>query len=189
MPFDPLVVLAMIAAVPTAVAGLTPIIVARLARGDRIRERLEDKEARDAVAAKVDAAAVQAERAAVLLRNEQQRTAAATAQVARTTAATTLETRAQLGQIHTLVNSEMTAARQAELTQTRITLSVLKRLTLKVQDAGCEADQDDLAMIEVATARICELEAILADRAVQGAKAEADRLVATQTAVTEVNHA
>lgn len=78
----------------------------------------------------------------------------------------------QAAQIHTLVNSDMTAARQAELDATRVVLRVLKRVVRTSLDKGVRPDQPDLDAIDDATARISELEQILADRMLQFRKAE-----------------
>lgn len=77
------------------------------------------------------------------------------------------DTSAKLEQIHTLVNSEMTAARQNELDQTRTMLVVLQRVVATAYEKGTEPDPADLAMIKSTRARISELEQILADRLVQ----------------------
>ena len=88
---------------------------------------------------------------------------------------------AKLEQIHTLVNSEMTAARQNELDQTRAMLSVLQRVVAKAYEKGIEPEPEDLQGIKTTRARVSELESILADRLVQlrlmekqAAEAEAD---------------
>jgi len=71
---------------------------------------------------------------------------------------------AQAKRIHTLVNSDMTAARQSELDQTRTTLVMMRRVVALGEAAGVSAPEEDLAAIDATVARIGELEAILADR-------------------------
>lgn len=72
----------------------------------------------------------------------------------------------QLRQIHTLVNSDMTAARQGELNQTSVTVIVLKRLRALDEAAGRATIEDDL-LIANTEARAEELRGLLADRRIQ----------------------
>jgi len=76
-------------------------------------------------------------------------------------------TASQLRQIHTLVNSDMTAARQGELDQTRLSLILLRKIVAMGAIAGRSATVDELAAIEETEKRITELEGILADRLAQ----------------------
>jgi hypothetical protein len=71
---------------------------------------------------------------------------------------------AQAKRIHTLVNSDMTAARQSELDQTRAMAAVLRRVTSLAQERGTEPDPRDVEALIAADARVGELEQILADR-------------------------
>ncbi len=111
--------------------------------------------------------AEKAAEAAELLLAAQTRTADAAKEVARVAAQGQNETTMQLKQIHTLVNSDMTAARLAELNQSRVSLHLLKRLAHLDTVAGREPDEADQLAIKETEARIVELEAILADRAAQ----------------------
>jgi hypothetical protein len=70
-----------------------------------------------------------------------------------------------LQDIHTLVNSDMTAARQAELTTTRLLILALKRIV--------DPDTATEEAIIGAEKRATELEQILADRLVAQRKVEA----------------
>jgi hypothetical protein len=74
-----------------------------------------------------------------------------------------------LHDIHTLVNSDMTAARTAELTATRLLVASLRRNP---------DDAETSKAIEDGVARITELEQILADRLVAQRKVEADTAAA-----------
>jgi len=69
-----------------------------------------------------------------------------------------------LKDIHVLVNSDMTAARTAELTTTRLLILALRRIV----DPDIETEE----AIITAEARATELEAILADRLVAQRKVE-----------------
>ncbi len=162
-------------------AALSPILTARVYARSRQAERAEDRADRLEVASKVEAAArraddvaVQAKRAAALLLNAQQESIARTEEVAKVAAAANDVTTSQLKQIHTLVNSDMTAARQAELDQTRLSLVLLRRMIARDVTDGRSPDPDDLAAIDLAEARITNLTAILADRLEQQRMAEAE---------------
>ena len=67
----------------------------------------------------------------------------------------------RLDEIHTLVNSDMTAARQSELNQTRLTLATMRKV---VAISKTPPSPEDLAAIESTESRILELETIIADR-------------------------
>lgn len=69
----------------------------------------------------------------------------------------------QLRQIHTLVNSDMTSARQGELNQTLVTVIVMKRLRAIDWAAGADIVEDDqiIANTEI---RAEELRVLLAVR-------------------------
>lgn len=99
------------------------------------------------------------------------RTAAATEEVKATLAETNSVTDrkldaidAQARRIHTLVNSDMTAARQGELDQVRSTLIILRRVVAIARAGAGEPEPGDLEEIERLAARATELEQILADR-------------------------
>lgn len=82
----------------------------------------------------------------------------------------------QTKRIHTLVNSDMTAARQSELDQTRAMAAVLRRV-IAVATAAKEQEPDpaDVEALERAEKRIEELRAILADRLHQAREVEAEQ--------------
>jgi len=81
---------------------------------------------------------------------------------------------AQAQSIHTLVNSDMTAARQSELDQTRAMLTVLRRVVDLSKARGQAPDPRDLDALAAAETRATELEQILADRLYQLRQVEAD---------------
>jgi uncharacterized membrane protein len=149
------------------VAVIGPILLSWLNNRHRRQER-------DADWARQDAVADQAAEAAALLLAAQEKTIAATDEVAVLAKQTAESTDAQLRQIHTLVNSDMTAARLNELTQTRATLAALRKIIRLDEDAGRRPTSEDLLVVETTEARIVELEAILADRAAQQKIAERD---------------
>lgn len=78
----------------------------------------------------------------------------------------------KLDKIHTLVNSDMTAARQSELDQTRVLVAVLRRVVALSRQRGHQ-DLADVEALERASARAGELEAMLADRLHQLRESEA----------------
>lgn len=136
--------------------------------------KLEDYARQDKVAREAREVAVNAEKTARLLLGNQQATAAAADEVARLAAVNAGKADTKLDQIHTLVNSQMTAAKQAELDQTRAMLIVLKRITAIAALRGERADPDDLEAIRRTVSRIKELETELADRLQQLREVEAE---------------
>ncbi len=152
---DSVVQIAMIVATGSAFSAvIAPIVQSSILYRQRRRERLEDYERQDRIAAKVD-------------------------QVADTAASNAISTNNQLKQIHTLVNSDMTAARQSELEQTRVSLALMRKLVAQDIAAGADISIEDRATIESTEARIKELEQILADRLVQLRIVEAEALQGT----------
>ncbi len=148
------------------------------------RERAEDFARQDRVA---ELAAETARK----LQEAQQLTIAKTDEVAAVAAsaaklietanrADVAETHFQLSQIHTLVNSEMTAARQEALDQTRLTLMLMRKIADAARSAGQEVTVDELAAIERTEGRIIELEAVLSDRMTKMRTVEAEVLRKTE---------
>lgn len=86
-------------------------------------------------------------------------------------------TDSQLRQIHALVNSDMTAARQGELNQTLISLTVMRKLMLLETAAGADVTEDEV-LIAKTEVRVHELRALLARRLIQ--QANADDVVADE---------
>lgn len=82
----------------------------------------------------------------------------------------------QARSIHTLVNSDMTAARQSELDQTRAMADVLRRvIAVATAATDTEPDPADVEALERAEKRIGELQAIMADRLQQAREAEKEQ--------------
>lgn len=148
------------------------------------RDELERAEARQ------DKVAARAEEAARRLLTRTDQVAAQAAQAAdkivaanmTTTDAvieTTSVTNAKLDQIHTLVNSNMTAAMQSELDATKRELAMMNEVIDLKKAAGRPPTQDVLSTLEITKAKISELEAQLADRLKQ------TKLAETQLAAAE----
>lgn len=133
------IILALIVAVG-AFAG--PFAKDWLAGSQRARERQQDHDWQIEVANKVEAVKVKA------------------AEVAESQGS-------QLKQIHTLVNSDKTAAFQTELNATRANAVLLRRVMALDKVAGTVASPEDLEVLTTAEARIVELQVILADRLAQ----------------------
>lgn len=74
-------------------------------------------------------------------------------------------TNSKLDVIHTLVNSNMTAAMQAELDATVRELALMREVIALKSEHGRDPSADALAAIESTTKKIAELRAVLADRA------------------------
>ncbi len=176
-------------AISAAAAALSPIIQARLVGKQRALEREEDFARQDAVAKKADEVAIQAANAARLLRDAQQVTiqatekvAEATKEVARTAAISAAETHTQLNQIHTMVNSNLTAAWQSDLDQAKATLAVMREMAALKRSSGVDITPESLAAVASTEARIAELEATLADRLLQMKSVEAEAAAAAAAA-------
>jgi hypothetical protein len=137
------------------------------------RNRNEDYARQDEVAARADAVASKAEEAARLLVIDNARRAAALE-------TSDLLVNGKLDQIHGLVNSTLTAAKESELYALRGQLAALLRI-LDLQPTG--ADRADVAELE---RRIAELAAQLADRATQTEMA--DRKVKPDASLTTGAH-
>ena len=119
-----------------------------------------DYKRQDEVADRVAAAAVQAESAAKLL-------VASNAEVAVAAVAAAAITNGKLDTIHTLVNSNMTAAMQGEHDSTVRELAALQEIAAMRTEGGTKPSPATTIAIEMAEAKINELRAQLADRAKQ----------------------
>ncbi len=130
-----------------------PLLITYATTRLRRQERLEDYARQDAIAQRVaEVARTAADNSAATERKLNQISQQA------------LQIREQANQIHILVNSDMTAARQAELDQTRAILAVLRRVTNLTVQQGAAPDPEDVQAIARAEHRVQELEQILADR-------------------------
>jgi len=153
------------------VSVIAPIMVAYLTNKQNRANKQMDWDRQDAVAREAkrqqNEVAAQAATAADLLLQAQRETASRTEEVARVAALTARDQSSQLRQIHTLVNSDMTAARQELLDQTRL-LVVLYRKTLDDDKiAGRPSDSQDVKAYDDALVRVDQLQVILADRLAQ----------------------
>jgi hypothetical protein len=144
----------------------------------------QQQQVASAAAALVKEVAAQAETAARKLQNAQQATIARTDEVARLAELRADRSDEKLDQIdlqarriHTLVNSDMTAARQSELDTTRVIVAVLRRVIALARDRGIQPDPKDVDALDAAERRAVELEQILADRLSQMRQVEADQVL------------
>ncbi len=171
---DPSLALLLTAAMASGAAILSPIILSQLTNRARRIEREIDFARQDEVALK-------ARETAALLLAAQKVTIEKTDQVAETATLRSLEVNTQLRQIHTLVNSDMTAARQGQLDQSRKSLMLLKKVAGMAEKLGLPPpSKEELLEMEETEKHIVELEAILADRMAQMKAVEAEK---TQAAV------
>jgi hypothetical protein len=170
------------AVVVAAATSVTTVQLARLANRAKERDKQQDWGRQDEVAARAERAvqamaasqaliarqaAQEARDAAARLLAAQQASIARTDEVARLAAERGAAQSAQLRDIHVLVNSDMTAARQEALDQTRLTLLALEKLVQLDRAAGREPTDADLAAVDEAKVRVDELQAVLADRLAQ----------------------
>jgi hypothetical protein len=156
-------------------------------RAQQAASDLMQQQERTAAAAAqlVKQVADQAAEAASKLQAAQQESIARTDEVARLAAISAKTADAKLDQIdlqakriHTLVNSDMTAARQSELDQTRAMVVVLTRvIQLANRTPGAQPDPQDVQALESARLRVTDLESILADRMAQMREVEAEQKI------------
>jgi hypothetical protein len=160
---DPAVVVTLVVSVAGVIfASVTaPLILAH--RTERIHraDQLADYQRQDLVAQAARDATVAAQQAA--------RTAQDQAQDA---SVKLDDLSAQTQRIHTLVNSDMTAARQEELDQAESLIVVLQRVIQLDRDKGVMPDPADVDMLTRTQHRRDQLEQILADRMTQFRRSE-----------------
>lgn len=102
------------------------------------------------LAARQDEIASQAAEAARLLVESNAKVASAAARVG-------AETAASLGQIHTLVNSNLTDAQHRELDATRAQLKAMRKVIDMKAERGQDASVDDIASVAAVERRILDL--------------------------------
>jgi flagellar biosynthesis GTPase FlhF len=136
---------------------ISPLILSWATGRQRRKEKVQDWAREDEVARRAQVAADN------LLAGQTE----ATRQAKKAAAAT----KSALKEIHTLVNSDMTAARQSELTQTRALLVLMQAQT--------DPTESDIAAMDAQEIRVAELENILADRL------DAQRKVEMETKLAE----
>jgi CO dehydrogenase/acetyl-CoA synthase alpha subunit len=177
---DP-VAIAAIAAIAGMGTVFSPLILSHMAARARRTEKQLDWAREDKVAA-------QAAEAAALLLARQDAVAAQAAEAARLllaanerVARTAAVTNRKLDVIHTLVNSNLTAAMQAEHDATVRTLAMMREVVDLRRAAGNEPSPETLAAIEATETRIGEQTAALDDRLAQTALAEQQQADAEET--------
>jgi len=145
-------------------SSIGPLILAVVSTALRNVERRHDYARQDAVAA-------QAAVAAKLLIERQDEVAAQAREAAslllesnKSVAATAAMTNQKLDIIHTLVNSNMTAAMQAEFDATVRELAMMREVVALNKAAGREPHQEALSAILATSHKIEELKANLDDR-------------------------
>lgn len=143
----PVVVTLVISVAGVIFASITaPLILAHRTERMHREDMLSDYQRQDKVAAAAAAAAAAAQGAAL-------------------SAGVKLDDlSAQTARIHTLVNSDMTAARQEELDQAEALIVVLKRVVKLAEDKGIEPETADIEALTRTQRRRDQLELILADR-------------------------
>jgi hypothetical protein len=156
--------LALIVAVP---AMASPLLMAWLQNRHAAAKEDRDHERQDAVAER-------AEEVARLLLERQEAVKAAAEKTARllkennrAVAETAAETHSQLKVIHTLVNSSMTAAIQAEHDATVRELAMMREVIALNNAAGREPSREALAAVDATEQKIDELKLSLSDRTKQ----------------------
>jgi hypothetical protein len=162
---DPAVIVTLVVSVAGVIfASVTaPLILAR--RTDRIHreDQLADYKRQDMVAAAAHAAAMAAQTAATAAQTQAAATDVKLDDLAE-----------QTKRIHTLVNSDMTAARQEELNQAESVIVITQRVIKMTADKGLPVDAADAAILAHAKERRDQLEMILADRLAQFKQSQSD---------------
>lgn len=118
-----------------------------------------------AIFASVTAPVILMNRTAAMHREDRQADWARQDAIAAVAAAANAKTNGKLDVIHTLVNSNMTAAMQAELDAIRREIVMMREVVALNLAAGREPTVEALAAIEATQVKITTLEAQLADRA------------------------
>jgi hypothetical protein len=163
------------------VIGLvSPMAMSWLTNRNRHQEKMEDYARQDAVAA-------QAAKAAALLAGKQDEIAGATREAARLLVANNERqalASADIGEklqvIHTLVNSNMTAAMQAEHDATGRELAMMREVIDLKKLSGHEPTANALSAIAKTEGRLDELAAALKDRLKASDMAEMQRTAAAK---------
>jgi len=144
---------------------------ARERREDLARQVAQHREDRDAEWARQDQVALKAERATVELAASQKRIADQAETAANLAAERDAKVAGQLSRIdaqarriHTLVNSDMTAARQSERDQAQAMITVLRKVITLAEERGLVPEESDIDALQAAEQRVVDLDRILADR-------------------------
>jgi hypothetical protein len=153
-----------------------PLILAHRTERMHREDQLSDYQRQDAVAkTAAETARALAEQQAEIIRQQKESNEAT--QRERAISGTKLDDIAsQTKRIHTLVNSDMTAARQEELEQAESLIVVLQRVMALAKNNGLLPEQSDIDTLNRTKARRDELELILADRLAQFHASEAEAM-------------
>jgi hypothetical protein len=159
-----------------------PLLLAYLTGRQRSRDKREDWARQDAVAAKADAVADQARKAAELLLAAQKANIERTDEVARLAAEAAAQTARKLESIdaqgraiHTLVNQKLTDVTRQALVATTALLPLLEDAIARVRAGGAEPSATDLKRLEDTRRSIIDLEANLVQRAETQAEVDSDQ--------------
>jgi len=170
---------------------VNPWLAARAQRAEKVVEADLAEKAKKADWARQDEVAKRVEAAAVEIKERGELLIASNAEKERMAAERDTHLLGELSKldakadtIHTLVNSEMTAARQELLDGKRLMLVALKKVIVTNRTNGVEPTPEDEKEIEETESSILKLERILADRLVQQRKADADAKAAKAKADT-----
>ncbi len=147
--------IALIVGIGASISALSPVLLAYTTNKQHRRDREEDRLERETVATR-------AANVAKELKDVQKTTLAVTKDNAVAAAVSAADAKTQLKQIHTLVNSNLTAARQSELNQTKLLLVAMKRVMAYDSELGRDTSPEDLAAVEAAISHIAGLEQLLA---------------------------
>jgi hypothetical protein len=154
-----------------AIVAAGPSILAVVTYRQRRQEKAEDWARQDLVADRVTEAAAAAEdvatqaaTAARLLLERQDAAEAQRAVAADLLVAANERLGGKLDIIHTLVNSNMTSAMQAELDATVREVAMMREVVALKQTAGHEASAEAMAAIDATDEKVQELRSALIDR-------------------------
>jgi len=155
---DPAVVVTLVVSVAGVIfASITaPLILAHRTERMHREDQLADYKRQDEVAREAKAAAIAAQQAADKAQRQLESIGV------------------QTQRIHTLVNSDMTAARQEELDQAEALIVALQRVIRLAREKGVQPEPSDVDQLQRTRARRDQLEQILADRLEQFKQTERD---------------
>lgn len=175
--------LAVVASISAAITStIAPILLGYFTYRQRRQEKRDEYERTDAVAEKAEEVAQQAAEAARLLIESNKEVADIAREVALVTAEATAKTDQKLevldqGQkeIHTLVNSSMTAAMQGELLATSGQYAMMVEVIDLKKTQGHQPTVEALAALETTRARVADLTTQLEDRRLAQIKADEEK--------------
>jgi ABC-type multidrug transport system fused ATPase/permease subunit len=165
--------IALIVAIP---AMLSPVLMAWMTNRNRRQEKQEDYTRQDQVAAtaaesarRLDDNQAKAQEALRIVAAKAEETARLLKENNKAQADAAVVTQGQLKQIHTLVNSNMTAAMQGQYDATERELTMMLEVIALKKAAGHEPNIETLALVEATKGKISQLSAAITDRATQAA--------------------